>query len=502
MDSTPGVTTAVLLATSPGEGGGPAAALPSDGGTVLTRLLEQLAALGVGSVHVITRPGWEHALPPPTEGLKLHTSVSVTDDLGTIRALAIGGEGDLLIASADVVAHREALAAVLADSRVSTGALCATGEIAGALAPAEREPHGRLVSAGSSYHAVSRPNVGFLGVVKAASANREAVADVAERLTAFPASASESAVTLVLVGLVRSGVRVGVVPLRSMFWARPASRPEADRANREIAALDEDRLLLDSAVKADDSFFTTYFVSPYSKYLARWAARRGLTPNQVTTASLAIGVLAALAFATGDRAGLVAGAILLQISFATDCVDGQLARYTRNFSKLGAWLDAVFDRTKEYAIYAGLAIGASGTGDPVWVLAGAALAVQTVRHAIDFSYLTLEQEKLEAARRPPLDQPSDRAPEGGDGDVNREADRKADRKAGRGPAAAWDSLTRWGGAHWAKQFIAFPIGERFAAISIVAAVASARAVFIVLVAWGGVATAYKMIGRLMRSLPG
>jgi len=288
-----------------------------------------------------------------------------------------------------------------------------------------------------------------------------------------------------------------------MFWARPASDTEAERANREIAALDEDRLLLDSAVKANDSFFTTYFVSPYSKYLSRWAARRGLTPNQITTASLAIGVLAALAFATGDRGGLIAGAILLQISFATDCVDGQLARYTRNFSRVGAWLDAVFDRTKEYAIYAGLAIGASAAGDPVWVLAGAALAVQTVRHAIDFSYLTLEQEELAAVRRPALDQPADRSPDDGSREAgNRKAgNRKAGtQKAARGPAATWDRLTRRGGAHWAKQFIAFPIGERFAAISIAAALASARTAFVVLLAWGGIATAYKMLGRLMRTL--
>ena len=79
--------------------------------------------------------------------------------------------------------------------------------------------------------------------------------------------------------------------------------------------------------------------------------------------------LAAAAFATGERWGLVAGAILLQAAFTTDCVDGQLARYTRTFSKLGAWLDSIFDRSKEYVCFAGLAIGASRAGDPVWPLA-------------------------------------------------------------------------------------------------------------------------------------
>ena len=313
--------------------------------------------------------------------------------------------------------------------------------------------------------------------------DRPALAEAATRLAALPAAGTESAVALALVGLVRSGAGVGAVQLRGLYWARPASRREAERAAAEIRDLDEDRLLLDSAVKADDSFFTTFFISPWSKHVARWAARRGWTPNQVTTVSLGIGVLAAIAFATGERAGLIAGALLLQLSFATDCVDGQLARYTRTFSRLGAWLDAVFDRTKEYAVYAGLAIGASAAGDPVWVLAGAALALQTVRHTVDFSYVILQREELTAAGRPPLAEP-------GDG-----------RGGATGAAGVWDSVTRRSGIHWAKQFIAFPIGERFAAISITAAVASARTTFVVLLAWGGIATAYKTIGRLVRSVP-
>ena len=52
----------------------------------------------------------------------------------------------------------------------------------------------------------------------------------------------------------------------------------------------------------------------------------------------------------------IAGAALVYLSFVLDCVDGQLARYTRRFSKFGGYLDSVFDRTKEYVAFAGLAI--------------------------------------------------------------------------------------------------------------------------------------------------
>jgi hypothetical protein len=317
------------------------------------------------------------------------------------------------------------------------------------------------------------------------------------------ATAREDATSLLLVGLVRAQVHVGVSHLRDLFWARPLSDDAARHATEEIAGFDEDRVLLDSAVKANDGFFTTFFVSPYSKYIARWAARRGWTPNQVTTVSLGIGLLAAIAFATGERAGLVAGAVLLQLAFTTDCVDGQLARYTRTFSKLGAWLDSVFDRTKEYLVFAGLAIGASRTGDPVWVLAGAALALQTVRHMIDFSYPVAQHQALASARQPPLEHPSDRRSEPTDDAVEADAappDRGLGARIVLGGLAAWRSLNRWPGAKWLKKIVAFPIGERFAVISITAAVSSARTTFVVLLAWGGFAAAYKMAGRVLRSI--
>lgn len=221
---------------------------------------------------------------------------------------------------------------------------------------------------------------------------------------------------------------------------------------------DSERARLDAAVKANDGFFTTFFVSPYSKYVARWAARRGLRPNQVTVASLLLGAVAAAAFATGERWGLVAGALVLQVAFTTDCVDGQLARYTQTFSAFGAWLDATFDRLKEYLVYAGLGIGAARAGAPVWALAGAALTLQTARHAVVFSWVPAT------------------------------------------PPVALERGARVGVGGWLKRMAVFPIGERFAAISLTAALFTPRTTFVVLLAWGGFAAAYEIAGRARRVL--
>src|SRR4051794_11294911 len=142
-----------------------------------------------------------------------------------------------------------------------------------------------------------------------------------------------------------------------------------------------------------------------------------------------------------------------------DCVDGQLARYSRQFSAVGGWLDATFDRAKEWVVFAGLAIGADRAGHPVWVLAGAALTLQTLRHLIDFGWQEVR---------------------GG-----------AEAELGR-----WDAT---GVVEWVKRIVAFPIGERFAAISITAALWSAHTTFVVLLAWGGFAAAYGFAGRVLRS---
>jgi phosphatidylglycerophosphate synthase len=222
-----------------------------------------------------------------------------------------------------------------------------------------------------------------------------------------------------------------------------------------VTSYDEDRARLEAAVKANDGFFTTFFVSPYSKYVVRFAARHGWTPNAVTLVSFAIGLAAAASFAAGMRWASILGAILLQVSFTADCVDGQLARYTKRFSSLGGWLDSVLDRTKEHLVYAGLALGAArGYDEDVWLLAAAALALLTFRHMSDFGFA-----------------------------------------AARGGASP-EETRRTGWRVWAARFVGFPIGERFLLISLTASIATPRVTFIALLAWGGLATAYALTRRV------
>nr|WP_234343596.1 DUF5941 domain-containing protein [Streptomyces sp. NRRL F-5123] len=247
----------------------------------------------------------------------------------------------------------------------------------------------------------------------------------------------------------------------------PADGAAAEAAAGAIAAVDEESVRLRSAVKSRDGFFTTHFISPYSRYIARWCARRGLTPNQVTTASLLVALIAAGCAATGTRGGFVAAGVLLIASFVLDCTDGQLARYSLQYSTLGAWLDATFDRAKEYAYYAGLALGAARGGDDVWALALGAMVLQTCRHVVDFAF----------------------------NEANHDA------TANTSPTAALsDKLDSVGWTVWARRMIVLPIGERWALIAVLTAVSTPRITFVVLLVGCALAACYTTAGRVLRSL--
>ncbi|MFI6729447.1 DUF5941 domain-containing protein [Streptomyces atratus] len=263
------------------------------------------------------------------------------------------------------------------------------------------------------------------------------------------------------------GTAVQRPELGSLVAAVPVDESARTTAQSAVAAVDDEAVRLRSAVKAHDGFFTTFFISPYSRYIARWCARRGLTPNQVTTASLLTALIAAGSAATGTRGGYIAAGLLLLFSFVLDCTDGQLARYSLQYSTMGAWLDATFDRAKEYAYYAGLALGAARGGDDVWALALGAMVLQACRHVIDFSF----------------------------NEANHDA------VANSSPTAALsDRLDSVGWTVWLRRMIVLPIGERWAMIAVLTAVTTPRIVFYALLIGCAFAACYTTAGRLLRSL--
>jgi hypothetical protein len=447
------------------------------------------------------------------------------------------------------VAHREVFARLVLNSKAPASAAATRVKPIGDSPnrPVMKIRRGRITSAGTRHHQVTDPNAMFRGVLRVGLEETATLASVAERFaelvdmpdglteidpvrilwqtpdetaelldeaeaqdTGLPPALVSTPVTgddapaLLLTGLVRSGVKVTARGSHELVCERVLDQEQADAAQQAADAVDEDRVRLSAAVKNNDGFFTTYAVSTYSRYIARWCAKRGWTPNGVTAISMGISVVAAAWFGTGHRWGMVIGAVCLYFAFVFDCVDGQLARYSRQFSTLGAWLDATFDRAKEYTVFAGLAVGSTAAaatssvhGGDVWYLAVAALTLQTCRHMVDFAF-GASKRRVPAEPIPvlPLATPDDSVLD------QPEPAKSRPKGGGLSHLAVWLSARseKVQIFHWFKKIIVLPIGERFALIALTAAIFNAKVTFIALLMWGALAAAYTLGGRLLRSL--
>lgn len=109
--------------------------------------------------------------------------------------------------------------------------------------------------------------------------------------------------------------------------------------------------------KPQDSIFSVLFTRHLSRVLTFFLLRFSsqVTPTQISLLSFLLAILACILFLFSNYWWRILGVIILQISFALDCSDGEIARYKNMTSAFGAWLDSVFDRFKEIFMFSALA---------------------------------------------------------------------------------------------------------------------------------------------------
>jgi CDP-diacylglycerol--glycerol-3-phosphate 3-phosphatidyltransferase len=115
--------------------------------------------------------------------------------------------------------------------------------------------------------------------------------------------------------------------------------------------------------------------------------RLGLTPDGLTL--VGFGVTAAGAILLANRFWLVGGLVVFA-GGAFDMFDGTLARATGRVSRLGAFMDSVFDRWGEALVYVGIVIGSTRADFQV----GAWLAAAAMASAFLVSYARAKSEGL------------------------------------------------------------------------------------------------------------
>lgn len=407
--------------------------------------------------------------------------------LEELAAVLATGDGPIALRAVDLVVSPAALAPLTHDPFATTSLLVRPA----AQRADVRVRHHVVTSVGTGFHEVAAPDHVSVGALVVSAGDRAAVAELVDELARAinggeVTSTGTDLVELVAVAITRGGVGLRAVVMVDVPWSR--SPDDLDEAHRLAASVPDARIAQLQANRVDDGFYSTFVVRRLSKPLTRFALRLGWTPNAITLISFAVGIGAAAAFAVGDRWALVLGALLLQLSLVIDCVDGEVARATRRFSALGAWLDASTDRVKEFLAYAGLAYGAFRSGVDIWWIAVVLVVLQTTRHMSDYDFSRVQ--RMREAHVPERDI---RVPDDG----------AAGGVGGWSVSGAMEMSTRMNrrdAVRWAKRAIHLPIGERWLLISVFAAVLGPSWALGVLLVAGLLALAYVTAGRTLRTL--
>ncbi|MEW1955063.1 CDP-alcohol phosphatidyltransferase family protein [Terrabacter sp. NPDC080008] len=429
-------------------------------------------------------------------------ATSATDLPSVLEQVAAHARSDagtpLVLVAGDVDVSPVALLDTL-DGADATGAAVVEGaavtERAGAPAAVRVSRARRLVvGVGAAGHAVGNPGAYAVGVLRVRAADRAALAAaLTEAATALRAGATgeaepagPDAFDVVLLAAVRAGLPVRAVPV-----AHQRVRRGDWQVDGAPGSPWQQRLR--AASRGNDGVFSMLAIRPLSRRLTAYGLGRDWSPNAVTAVSLALGLAACAAVATGLWWAWLLAAVLLQASLVVDCVDGEIARFTRVSSPLGAWLDAVSDRVKEFAMVAALAWVAARRGSDLWWLAVLVLTVLAFRHVEDHAYAMRTRAQLLAEGWP------ERPAAGGLGAPDARA---CDAPAGVPTTVPLPPARRARLVRGAKQVLHLPVAERYLIMSLGLLTMSPAVVLWALGIASLLALGWTQAGRLARAVTG
>ncbi len=124
-----------------------------------------------------------------------------------------------------------------------------------------------------------------------------------------------------------------------------------------------------------------------SRPTTRVLARFPVSANQVTAASLVLGLVSAWAAAQGNWESEVAAGVLMVVTYVLDNCDGEIARLKNQCSRFGMHFDSFVDWAVHTAFFWGLGIGVTAaSGDAFWYWLGlAAAAGGTINYGLGYA---------------------------------------------------------------------------------------------------------------------
>lgn len=163
----------------------------------------------------------------------------------------------------------------------------------------------------------------------------------------------------------------------------PGIAPQGRRQREAEGAARRARYLSTLKHADTEEHIDLWFYRPLGFRVACVAERLGVSPNAISVASIFLGVGAGVLFYFADWRLTAAGIVLLILADICDSADGQLARMTGRFSRLGRILDGVCGDLWFIAIYVAVALRLTPDwGLWIWALASAAGACHSVQAAM------------------------------------------------------------------------------------------------------------------------
>lgn len=100
-----------------------------------------------------------------------------------------------------------------------------------------------------------------------------------------------------------------------------------------------------------------YFLRRMSIYLTMLCIYLPVTSNQISLLMIFIGIIGGFFFGIGGYINNLIGIIFIQLFMLFDCVDGEVARYKRQSSIKGEYLDLLANDIIHVSIFLGLTVG-------------------------------------------------------------------------------------------------------------------------------------------------
>jgi phosphatidylglycerophosphate synthase len=176
----------------------------------------------------------------------------------------------------------------------------------------------------------------------------------------------------------------------------------------ELRAVTQPRSLF--ARNSGEHWAGRLYVRRFSPYVTRRLLPTRVTPNAVTWAMIAVGMLAAAVLTLPGVLAALAAALLIQVQILLDCVDGELARWRRLFSPAGIYLDRLAHFLTETALPIALGIRADGGWDELGGYTTLGLLAAVLALLVRMEIVLVHVARVEAGRPPVPDTAAASAP--------------------------------------------------------------------------------------------